>query len=85
MEDTKIVALFFDQNKNALSEPDKKYKHDCYKIAANILMAREDVEECVSDSYLAVWQSIPPNKQKTPHPFTVTLQFDGKHLQDLSK
>lgn len=65
MEDAKIVALFYERKESALRELDKKYKHYCHKIASNVLAMREDVEECVSDSYLAVWQSIPPNKPKS--------------------
>lgn len=62
MEDSKIVALFFDRNESALDELDKKYKRDCQSIVGNILSSDEDAEECESDTYLAAWQSIPPNK-----------------------
>lgn len=31
-------------------------------IATGILNSREDAEECVNDAYLAVWNSIPPER-----------------------
>ena len=34
----------------------------CYAVAYNILCNREDAEECVNDTYLAVWNTIPPAK-----------------------
>ncbi len=60
MEDGKIIELFFDRNQAAIGETDKKYGERCRSTAYNILSNREDSEECVSDSYLALWNNIPP-------------------------
>ena len=60
MEDEQIISLFFDRSEEALGELDEKYGSGCRGIAMNILRNREDAEESVSDSYLAVWNLIPP-------------------------
>lgn len=62
MNDSQIVALFFDRDQRAIEETAKKYGSYCYAIAYHILQNREDAEEAVSDTYLGAWASIPPNK-----------------------
>lgn len=62
MNDSQIVALFFDRDQQAIEETDAKYGKYCYSITHNILRNREDAEEAVSDSYLALWDAIPPHK-----------------------
>ncbi|MBR4869557.1 MAG: sigma-70 family RNA polymerase sigma factor, partial [Oscillospiraceae bacterium] len=41
-----------------------KYGKLCFRIAGNILARHEDREECVSDTYLKVWNSIPTARPK---------------------
>jgi len=60
MEDTQIVALYWDRNENAIMETQKKYGHYCYTIAYNILHNQQDAEESENDTYLDAWQAIPP-------------------------
>lgn len=62
MEDSRIVALYWERNERAISESDAKYGRLCRKIAYDILANHEDSEECVSDTYLGAWNSIPPNR-----------------------
>lgn len=62
MDDSKIVELFFDRSELAISETSKKYGRYCHYIAYNILRNNEDAEECVNDTYLRVWNSIPPKR-----------------------
>ncbi len=40
----------------------KKYGSYCRSIAFNILHSHEDTEECVSDTYLHTWNTIPPTR-----------------------
>lgn len=65
MEDEKIIRLFILRSEQAIAELSYKYGGTCRKIAFNILNNLEDAEECVNDTYLATWNSIPPN---TPNP-----------------
>ena len=62
MEDSEIIRLFFERSEQAIGELDKKYGAAATKTAANILQDRLHVEECVNDTYLGVWNSIPPHR-----------------------
>ena len=62
MEDTLIVQLYLDRNEQAISATAQKYGSYCLSIAGNILENREDAEECVNDTYLNAWKSIPPHR-----------------------
>lgn len=62
MEDDQILDLYFDRNEAAITETDLKYRRYCEKIANNILGNREDSMECIQDTYLAAWDTIPPRR-----------------------
>ena len=61
MEDRGIIRLFFERNEAALYEVSRKYGSNCRAIARNILKNYEEAEECVNDTYMRAWESIPPN------------------------
>lgn len=65
MDDSKIISLYLERNEQALQETSDKYGAYIRKIAANILGNHEDTEECVNDSLLKAWNSIPPNHPKS--------------------
>lgn len=60
MEDIKIIELFNLRDEQAISETDIKYGRSCRRMARDILLDREEAEECVDDTYLALWNAIPP-------------------------
>lgn len=60
MEDSEIIELYFARNEQAIRETDAKYGKLCHRIAYNVLGVREDAEECVNDTYMGVWNAIPP-------------------------
>ena len=62
MEDWKIIELYWARKEEALRETEIKYGKFCFGIAWNILYNREDSEECVNDTWLAAWNSIPPKR-----------------------
>ena len=62
MQDEKIVELYWERNESALKETQDKYGKYLFKIAYNILSDNQDSEESVNDTYLAAWNSIPPQK-----------------------
>ena len=62
MEDSRIVQLYFERSEQAIAETDRKYGPYCYSIAYNILTNQEDAQECVSDTYYAAWNRIPPTR-----------------------
>lgn len=65
LEDSKIIAMFYERSEQAIAELDNKYGSAVKKSAANILSDRQDVEECVNDTYLRAWNNIPP---QNPNP-----------------
>ena len=62
MEDQAIIQLLFSRSEQAISELSNKYGRLCCKIANNILHNTLDAEECVNDTYLGVWNSVPPQQ-----------------------
>lgn len=62
MDDTEIVRLYWDRNEQAIPATAERYGNYCAAIAKNILGNLEDAEECVNDTYLNAWDSIPPHR-----------------------
>ena len=62
MEDSRIVELFWQRDESALKEVESKYGRYCYSIANNVLHNAEDAWECVNDTWLGAWNSIPPKR-----------------------
>lgn len=62
MNDDQIVTLYWQRNETAIKESETKYGSYCRTIAHNILHRAEDTEECVNDTWLRAWDSIPPVK-----------------------
>lgn len=62
MQDEKIIELFFQRNERAIEETSKKYEGRLKVIAQRVIGTSPDVEECINDTYYAVWNSIPPAK-----------------------
>ncbi len=65
MDDRKIIDLLFSRSEQAISEIRIKYNSLCMKIAGSILLNAEDAEECVSTSYLKIWNAIPPKNPES--------------------
>lgn len=62
MQDEEIIKLYFERNEAAISETEAVYGKYLFKIAYNILADTEDCKECVNDTYLKAWNTIPPHK-----------------------
>lgn len=65
MEDQKIVELFFARSEDALAEVSVKYGGLIKKIAMNVLNNAADAEECANDTYMALWENIPPQRPQS--------------------
>ena len=78
MDDKQIIDLYWERSENAISETDRKYGSYFRHIAYNILYSHEDTEECVNDTYLRAWNSMPPQR---PNRLAVFL---GKITRNLS-
>lgn len=62
MEDKAIVQLYWDREEQAISATAQKYGNYCKKVAMNILQDDQDAMECVNDTYLKAWNSMPPHR-----------------------
>ncbi|MBR5285145.1 MAG: RNA polymerase sigma factor [Clostridia bacterium] len=62
MEDKRIIELFWQRQERAIAAAKEKYGAYCTVIACNILGSYEDIEECLSDTWLRAWESIPPQR-----------------------
>ena len=62
MTDQLLIDLYFARDKRAVAETKEKYGAWCAAIAWRLLRDSRDVEECLSDCALAVWNAIPPQR-----------------------
>lgn len=62
MEDSKIVELYWQRDENALVLTSAKYGPYCRTIADNILHNEYDAEECLNDTYIGAWNSMPNHR-----------------------
>ena len=60
MDDNRIIELFWERDERAIEQTAASYGRYCRMIAHNILGVEEDVEECLNDTWLGAWNSIPP-------------------------
>lgn len=60
--DGEIIALYFERDELALELTDRKYRKYLLRIAYNILLDPTEGEECLDDTYLGAWRSIPPKR-----------------------
>jgi RNA polymerase sigma factor (sigma-70 family) len=56
MDEKAITALLFARKEQALTELKAKYEGLCRRIAGNVQASSEDVEECVADTFIYLWQ-----------------------------
>ena len=61
MEDNRILELYWKRQETAITRTAEKYGRFCQTISYNILHNREDAEECVNDTWLNAWNSMPPH------------------------
>ena len=78
MKDEEIVDLYWARSEEAIAVTAEKYGKYCHTIAFNILHNDGDSEECVNDTYLRAWESIPPMRPER------LSTFLGKITRNLS-
>ena len=62
MEDYEIICLFWERDETAIKHTEAKYGGKLRHLAMKILNSREDTAECVNDTLLKTWNTIPPQK-----------------------
>lgn len=61
-DDEKIIALFWDRSESAIRQTQTKYGRYLLSIANNVLADEQNSLECLNDTLLAAWNSIPPER-----------------------
>ena len=77
MEDKKIVQMLWDRLEQALEELARKFGRRLLYTAMNILGNPEDAEEAVNDTYIALWNTIPPER---PDPLAGYVHRTGRNI-----
>lgn len=62
MDDKQIIQLFFRRSKEAISAFSEKYGAKLHSLANAIIGDYHDAQECVNDTLLALWNTIPPQE-----------------------
>ena len=78
LEDAIILELFWNRSENAVKETAVKYGKYCTGISMQILHSESDAEECVNDTWLHAWNSIPPSRP------SILKAYLGKITRNLS-
>ena len=73
LPDEQIVNLYNARNEQAIRATADKYGNFCMSLSYDILGSRPDAEECVNDTYLRVWNSIPPAKPRSLQAFLAAI------------
>ena len=73
LEDSKIVDLYWQRSEEAIPETAAKFGGYCRTIAYNILSDEQDAEECVNDTWLKAWNSMPTHRPALLAPYLAKL------------
>ncbi len=87
MEDRKIVELYFKRDEQSIKETELKYGKLCYSISYHILNNHDDSNECVNDTYMGIWNAIPPARPNNFMAFVckITRNLSLKKLEFLTR
>ena len=77
MDDRKILLLLWNRAERAIEAMAKKYGRRLYYMTRNILGIHEEAEESVNDTYLAVWNAVPPVQ---PDPLEGYVYRTGRNI-----
>jgi len=73
LSDSAIVELYWARDEAAIKYTDLKYRNYLLRVAHNILSDMQDSEECLNDTYLGAWESMPPHRPNVLQAFLSTI------------
>ncbi len=88
LADDQIIELYWQRNEKAIKETEVKYGKMLFRIAYNILHDKSDCEECQNDTYLCIWNRIPPTRPTKFQAFIAKIVRDiaiNKYNEKTSK
>lgn len=77
MDDHGLLELLFARVEDAIAALERRFGCRLMRTAMNLLESRQDAEECVSDTYMAIWDAIPP---KRPEPLAPYVYKTGRNI-----
>ena len=83
MDDRNIIRLLFDRSEAGLQALADRFGARLRTMAMNILGILQDAEECINDTYMAIWNVIPPQEPipLAPYVFRVGRNIALKRLR----
>ena len=60
LNDFEIVSLYHARDEQAVEVSERQYGAYCHTVSMNILHSTPDAEECVNDTWVAAWNTMPP-------------------------
>lgn len=89
MDDRGIIDLYWARDQRALRETAAKYGPYCAAVAESILHDPQDTEECVNDTWLGAWNTMPPQRPERLRLFLAriarSLAFDRWRARSAQK
>lgn len=76
MDDNRILDLLWARAESAIEALAEKFGTRLHRTAMNILGDFQDAQECVNDTYLALWNTIPPQR---PEPLAGFVHRVGRN------
>ena len=73
MEDHQIISLLWQRSEDAIAALSEKFGSRLQRLAHNILSSDADAQECVNDTFLALWNTIPPQRPDPLPPYILRL------------
>ena len=77
MDDKQIIKDLFCRAERGIESLAHRFGKQLYRMARNICESDRDAEECVNDTYLALWNAIPP---ASPDPLTPYVYRTGRNI-----
>lgn len=73
ISDDAIIELYWQRDESAITHTDVKYGKYLLSVAYNIVNDKSDCEECLNDTYLGAWNSMPPERPSMLKAFLTTI------------
>lgn len=77
LTDREIVELYFKRDERAIRETERKYGKYILSVSKNFICDADDMKECENDTYIALWNAIPPAE---PEPLTPYIAKIVRHI-----
>ena len=77
MTEKDIIAQFLSRDEKAVENTKKYYGGIVRRCIAKVLAEKNDIEECENDTYLRVWNLIPPDK---PENFAAYIRKVARYM-----